>query len=161
MCYEHATSGLFCNTTECGPLSTSLAVALRNEAPTIRDKVLLYLPSISDEVIVNRVNWTRVNSITYTANGSYVLWKRTNAHLAEPTLYFGCIKEILIVGSNLPLFLVSLCPTEYYDEHYHAYVISHSSEQAILSQEHLLDPNVFHCRAIEEKAFITMKYLIN
>ena len=117
MCYELATDGLFCNTTECGPLSTSLAVALRNEAPTIRDKVLSYLPNISDEVIVNRVNWTKVNSITYTTSGSYVLWKRTNAHLAEPTLYFSCIKEILIIGSNLPLFLVSLCPTEYYDEH--------------------------------------------
>ena len=92
--------------------------------------------------------------------GSYILWKRTNTDLVDATLWFGCIDEILVVGSNLVLFVVVVYQSDYFDEHYHAYVVNRSSERVIIPYENLRDPSVLHCRVICGKLYITMKYFI-
>ena len=96
MCYDLATGGVLHPALECGPSNSSLTVPLKDESSLIKNKyVMLYLIL----VMMSWTSWAKINGLTYKSNNSYVLSKTTDTDIAEPTVCFGCIKEILVVSS--------------------------------------------------------------
>lgn len=160
MCYELASGGLLHPNIECGPSNSALARSLRNETTCIKDHIHSLVPDISDDVIITRSSWVKICGLTYKSTCTFILWKISNAELAEPTLWFGCIDEILVASSTLILFLVCVYRSNYFDEHYHAYVVHRTSERAVVSYTDLLDHTVYHCREVCGKLYIVMKYNI-
>ena len=53
---------------------------------------------------------------------------------------FGKLNELLVMCGNVPVFSVSLCKVLYFEDHYHAYVISVTDRHNLYC--HLLDHNV-------------------
>ena len=53
--------------------------------------------------------------------------------MAEPTIFFGHIEEILTLGTDLVLFLTRMYKSLYYDDHYHGYILERTAEQLIIS----------------------------
>ena len=160
MCFELASGGLLHPNIECGPSNSALARSLRSETTCIKDHIHNLVPDISDDVIISRSSWVKTCGVTYKSSGTYVLWKITNAELAEPMLWFGYIDEILVVSSTLILFWVCVYRSNYFDEHYHAYVVNRTSERAVVPHTDLLDHSVYHCREVCEKLYIVLKYYI-
>ena len=157
MCYDFASGRILHYPNECGPSNKS-SMTLQDEPSYLKDKISNLVPNISGDVIVNHTSWTKINGHTYKTSGTYVLWKVNGVDLAEPTLYFGLIEEILIVASTVTIFVVCSYRSEYLDHHFHAYVVSPSSERSIVLYNNLLDHSVLHCRVINGKSYITMKY---
>ena len=44
---------------------------------------------------------------------------------------FAIIEELLVIGGDMVLFCVRNCRVCYFDDHYHAYVVDHTSEQSL------------------------------
>lgn len=71
---------------------------------------------------------------------------------------FAFIEELIVIGGDMVLFSVQHCDVRYFDDHYHAYVVDHTSQQSLTTK--LLDRNVYHARDVQRsqihhfKAFI-------
>ena len=52
---------------------------------------------------------------------------------------FGQLDDILVVGGDQIVFILSLCKLLYFDSHYHAYVISVTSNRILKLISDLLD----------------------
>ena len=159
MCYELSVGGAFCSYMECGPsLGSGL---LRNELASIKDQVLKVVPQVSSDVLVHRTSWVKINGILYKPNNAYVLCNVVNHHLAEQTLVFGGIEEIMIISSTVVLFVVGVVESELFDDHFHAYAVKRSSRRLVIAHEKLLDPTIYHCRSIFGKTYVNLKYYIS
>lgn len=158
MCYEFSTGGVFQSFMECG--SCFGGVPLHDETPVIKHQVLNALPDISTDTIVYRSSWVKINGILYKPNNAHVLCKVTKLDLAEPTFVFGCIDEIMIIGSTLALFTVRVLESEYFNDHYHAYVVKQTSDRLVVLHSTLVDPTILHSRTIGGKIHINLKYYI-
>ena len=156
MCYELSAGGVFSSCMECGPSSGSLL--LREELSSVKEQISTILPQVSLDVRVHRTSWVKINGVMYKPNNAYVLYDVITHDLAEPTLSFGCIEEILIVSSTVVLFVVGSFKSECYDDHYHAYVVRRSSERVVVAHEKLIDTTVYFCRSIVGKLYINLKY---
>lgn len=100
---------------ECGPCSDG--VLLRNESTVLKNEVVNLIPEISTDTLVYRSAWVKVNGIVYKSSNAFVLCKISSVELAEPTFIFGCIEEIVVIGSTLVLFVVCTFKSEYFDDH--------------------------------------------
>lgn len=159
MCYELSAGGAFQSYMECGPCFG--AVPLCNEVSLIKEQILKVVPQINTDVLVYRTSWAKVNGIVYKPNNAYILCKVVNHDLAEPTPVFGCIEEIVIFGSTVVLFVVGTFESEYFDDHYHAYVVKRSAERLVVPHEQLVDHTIYHCRRICGKLYINLKYYVS
>ena len=151
-CYELSSGGALSSAVECGP--ASISTPLYSESAALKEKIANLAPGISEDTLVSRVAWTKVHGITYKPRDAYVICFVSNKHLAEPTLSFGRIEEVLVVSSDLVLFLATMYKSQYYDDHFHAYVVERSSEQCIVSQTSILDPVILHSRTVCNNLFI-------
>ena len=158
MCYEFSTNTVFSNHLECGP--TSISTTLNCQSQVIRSCISNIVPGISMNVIVSYVSWVKNNGTTY-KSGACVLFGIDDQDMIEQTFCFGVIQEVLVVGSNLILFLICTYKSQYYDDHFHAYVVSKTSEQRVIECSSLLDPCVLYCRTVGTKLFIRLKYYVN
>lgn len=59
---------------------------------------------------------------------------------------FASIEEVIVIGCDMVLFSVQHCDVCYFDDHYHAYVIDHTSKQSL--ENNLVDRNVYHCHVM-------------
>ena len=93
MCYELSLGCFLSSAVECGPASTS--TPLHSESSAVKEQIVNFAPGISEDVLVSRVAWTKVHGITYKPRDAYVICFISNKHLAEPTLSFGRIEDVL------------------------------------------------------------------
>ena len=64
---------------------------------------------------------------------------------------FASIEEVIVIGCDMVLFSVQHCDVCYFDDHYHAYVIDHTSKQSLENNRSCtqitpwgyVDPNLF------------------
>ena len=163
MCFELSSSGVLESPVECGPVSSMNP--LNAESTVLKDQILKIVPTISDNVLVSRVKWTKINGITYRVANSeqpdaFVICSVQNKDMAEPTVFFGHIQEILTLNSDFVLFFTMMYKSSYYDDHYHGYILETTAEQLIIPQNQIMDPVVLHCHHVNDKLLISLKYYV-
>ena len=164
LCYELSSSGgILESPVECGPVCSMNS--LNAESTVLKDEIARIVVAISNSVLVSRVRWAKVNGITYKITNSqkpdaFVLCSIRNQDMAEPTIFFGHIEEILTLGTDLVLFLTRMYKSLYYDDHYHGYILERTAKQLIISQNDLIYPVVLHCYCVNDKLRISLKYYV-
>ena len=68
--------------------------------------------------------------------------------------------EDIIIIDNKPHFLVNLLSTEYFNEHFNAYVIRKGGPKQLLSPEYLISPFPVHLRKIEGLTMFTQRAIV-
>ena len=158
MCYEFSAGGVFQSSLECGPCFGD--VPLCDEPLLLRDQICNAIPDLNTDTTIHRTSWVKINGILYKTNNAYILCKVSKQDLAEPTFVFGCIEEIRIIGSTFALFTVTVAESQYFDDHYHAYVVKRTSDRLVVLPEALVDATVLHSRTLAGKLYINLKYNI-
>ena len=146
MCYEH--SGKF----ECGPPKHGNGVNfIRDESEKISGELREVVPSLSLDATVFRPTWVKTDGITYKLNNTYLV---VDSDGLDPI--FGRLDDLLVVGGNMVIFVIMLCKVLYFDSHYHAYRIMHTSNQVLYSS--LFDTKVYHAHTLADGfTYIAMK----
>ena len=55
---------------------------------------------------------------------------------------FGRLDELMVIGGDSVIFVLSWCEVLFFDDHYHAYAVTVTSQRLFLSK--LLDHNIYH-----------------
>ena len=72
---------------------------------------------------------------------------------------FSRVEEILVIGGDFIIFLVTVYDTVYFDSHYHAFVIPITPRKSLIQIEQILDPGVLHAHVLSEGwSYITLKF---
>jgi len=111
---------------------------------------------ISDDATVFQPNW--VKSVNYCNDNCYVIIGTDDT---DPI--FGHIIDVYIVGGDLILLHVYRCQNVYFDDHFHSYVISDTSNMSIMCLQDLPSPSVLHGHQLfngSSETYITMRHLI-
>jgi hypothetical protein len=150
-CYEMSTGSLLHSRLECGP--TSMApVTLMNENGLIQSHVIKHVPGVCMDTMVSHHNWVCRDGVTYKNNNAYVIIEHDGM---DPV--FAIIEELIVIGGDMVLFSVRNCSVRYFDDHYHAYVVDHTSQQSLTIE--LLDRNVYHAHVMSDGLkYITLKH---
>ncbi len=151
MCYE-LSGGLFASSIECGP--TRLKKQLHSELTSVKEQISGFVQGISEESVICYVSW-KVNGITY-KHHACVLYAIENTQSLEPTFCFGCIEDLLVIGSSFVMFLVTVLRSQSYDDHFHAYNVTRSSQQILILQSNLVDQTPLHYRETGGELYISL-----
>ena len=151
MCYEHSGKELLHATFECGPPKHGNGVNfIRDESEKISGELREVVPSLSLDATVFRPTWVKTDGITYKLNAYLVV----DSDGLDPI--FGRLDDLLVVGGNMVIFVIMLCKVLYFDSHYHAYRIMHTSNQVLYSS--LFDTIVYHAHTLADGfTYIAMK----
>ena len=90
-------------------------------ATSLRECICQVLPSISDDSFVFNPSWVKKDGIKYHKNNCYVV---TGSDGTDPV--FSRIIDVFIVCGDMVLLYVQAYSNQYYDEHFHAYVVCES-----------------------------------
>ena len=150
-CYDMCLGNLLRSKLECGP--TSMApVTLMDESHLIQSGIIEHVPGVSMNTLVSRPNWVCQDGVTYKNNNAYVVIGHDGI---DPV--FAIIEELIVIGGDMVLFLVRNCNVRYFDDHYQAYVVDHTSQQSLKVE--LLDRNVYHAHVMSDGlSYITLKH---
>ena len=73
---------------------------------------------------------------------------------------FSRLDDLMVVGGDMVIFLISVCKVLYFDSHFHAYVISVTTQQCLITISNLLDHNIYHGHKFANNlTYIVLKYL--
>lgn len=119
MCYEQSSGKLIDTSIECGPAAKGCGVTcVRDETRDIQDSLYGLIPDLSLEATVFRPTWVRRNGIQFQSNNAYLI---TGTDGLDPI--FSRLDDLMVIGGDIIIFIVSTCKVLYFDSHYHAYVI--------------------------------------
>ena len=150
-CYEKSTGSLLHSRLECGPLSKA-PVTLKDTNELIQSFIINKIPEICMDAMVSHPNWICQDGVTYKNNNAYVVIGHDGI---DPV--FAVIEELIVIGGDMVLFCVRHCIVRYFDDHYHAYVVDHTSQQSLKVE--LLDRNVYHAHVMSNGLrYITLKH---
>ena len=154
MCYEMAVGKVIDNPMECGPAEHGDGLSLvQGESKDIKENLQKIYPELCDSSTVFRPRWVCKQSTTYKADAFVIV----QSDGLDPI--FGQINEILVIGGDSVIFGVSVCKVLYFDDHYHAYVISVTPCRTVVSLSALLDHNVYHAHKLSDGlSYISLKY---
>ena len=125
LCYQLASGNLLRPNFECGPQKTP-TVTLSSLPASQANCIASTFLACSDETKVFNPKWVRFQGKFYSTNNSYVV---TESDGLNPT--FGKVLDIFLICSNILLY-VQKFTSEYYDEHYHSFVVSEFSTKCII-----------------------------
>lgn len=153
MCYEQSSGRLIDTTIECGPATKGCSVTcVRDETHDIQDSLLGLFPQLSLEATVFHPTWVRRNGIQYQSNNTYLV---TGSDGLDPV--FSRLDDLMLIGGDMVVFVVSTCKVLYFDSHYHAYVTDVTSHKSLFSN--LLDPSVHHAHKLADGfTYIALKH---
>ena len=153
MCYELCSEKLVNVSFECGPAATGTGLTtVATEPKDIAENLIQLMPYISLDASVFHPKWVRNNGILYQNNNAYLIIESDGL---DPV--FGHLDEIIVVGGNMIIFVLSMCKVLYYDNHYHVYAINVTSHRCVYS--HLFDHNVYHGHRLANGiTYIYLKY---
>ncbi len=132
-CYEMANGNLLRPLFECGPVNA--VSSLKNESLHVKQSIMDMFPGISEETQVSHPNWVKKDGVTYKTNNAYVVVKYDGL---DPI--FAYIDDLVIIAGDKLLYNVRMCTTQYFDDHFHAYVIDVTSRKLIIQT--IVDRNV-------------------
>ena len=152
LCYELASDKLLETPLECGPSSPPVLVG--SESHSVQQSLRLLIFDLSDETYISRPNWIKKNGLTFKRSNCYVI-------IGSDGLYpiFGRVDDILtVLHSNICIVLVTHCNVDYYDDHYHAYVINVSPDKSYVSVDTLPDLCILHSHKRVGCMYIYLKH---
>ena len=150
-CYEKSTGSLLHSRLECGPLSKA-PVTLKDTNELIQSFIINKIPEICMDAMVSHPNWICQDGVTYKNNNAYIVIGHDGI---DPV--FAVIEELIVIGGDMVLFCVRHCIVRYFDDHYHAYVVDHISQQSLKVE--LLDRNVYYAHVMSNGLrYITLKH---
>ena len=130
MCYEQSSGKLIDTSTECGPAVKGYSVAcIRDESGNIQESLPEVISSLRLEATVFHSTWVRRNGIQYQSNNAYL---NTGSNGLDPV--FSRVDELMMIGGDMIIFVVSIFKVLYFDSHYHAYVINVTSVRPLLTK---------------------------
>jgi hypothetical protein len=135
-CYEMSNGNLLHSRLECGPMSTA-HIELIDEEDLIQTFIVEQIPGVCMNTLVSRPNWVYRDGVTYKNNNAYVIIGHDGT---DPV--FAIIDGLIVIGGDMVLFLIRKCNVCYFDDHFHAYVVDHTTQQSVTVD--LLDRNVYH-----------------
>lgn len=155
ICYEMALGKLLHNPIECGPAKHGDGLSLLlNESEDIREYLRQMYPQLCETSTLFRPRWVCKQSTTYRADNTFVI---TQSDGLDPI--FGQVNDVLVIGGDFVLFVLSMCKVLHFDDHYHAYAISITACKQIVSLSALLDYNVYHAHKLSDGlSYISLKY---
>lgn len=153
MCYEMASRKLLDAPLECGPNRLSSIGIVKEETDDIQKSLHELIVGLSPETSIFHPRWVKKDGILYKPDNAYLI---VGIDGIDPI--FGHLDDILIAANHLMIFKVSLCKIVYFDDHYHAYVITTTSNQKLYTE--LLDYNVYHAHKLYNGTYLTLKYNI-
>ena len=146
-----STGSLLRSRLECGP-TTMTPVKLMDENELIRSRIIEQVPGVCMDTMVSRPNWVYRDGVTYKNNNAYVVIGHDGM---DPM--FAIIEELIVIGGDMVLFCVRNCNVRYFDDHYHAYVVDHTSQQSLTVE--LLDRNVYYAHVMSDNlSYITLNH---
>ena len=155
LCYELGSKNILRVSVECGPPMRDYGLRLiSEESKNIQECLINAYPQLSLESTVFRPTWVRRDGILYQANNT---WLITGSDGLDPKFSF--LNNLLVIGGDIIIFVVSICDIIYFDSHYHAYVIEVTSKQILVSVDDLLDFHVYHsCKLSDGLTYVSLKY---
>ena len=153
ICYELASGRLVSTCLECGPSTNGVGVTqVRDKTKDIQDELFRIVPQLSLNTSIFHPRWVRLNGVLYQCNNAYLI---TGSDGLDPT--FSHLDDLMVVAGDLVIFVVSLCNIQYYDSHYHAYVVDVTSQRTLLCKT--FDYCVHHGhRLADGKTYISLKH---
>ena len=149
-CYEMASGNLLRPIFECGPVNT--VSSLRSESSALKQSILDMFPGISEESQVSHPSWVKKDGVTYKNNNAYVVVQYDGL---DPL--YGYIDDLVVIAGDLLLFNVRMCTTQYFDDHFHSYVINVTSRKLLF--KNIIDRNVYHTHIlVDGHRHLTLKY---
>lgn len=156
MCYQICSDNLVKSNFECGP-SKNATVNFSSLPDSLAKSVQDVVPTINDDTKVFNPKWVKTGGNCYTTNNCYIA---TGSDGLNPT--FGEILDIFLVCSNILLLYVQNYTCEYYDDHYHAFVIKASANNFIVNVDNQQYNIILHSHKLfnnSKELYITLKHL--
>ena len=155
-CWELASDSLLKSHLECGPSKISADTSTVHVQPVqiCEDLESLLGSDVSPDTVVSQPDWVKSDGILIKP-GAYFIIGTNGLHPM-----FGKVINILVILDSV-ILQVSHMKSEYFDSHYHAYVVSHSSHKSLISFHNLKFPSVLHGHKRNSTIFIYLKYYIN
>ena len=149
LCWELSTGNLLDNPIECSPGQT--VTELISEPLSVKANIQLLFPNISEHVMVSRPVWVKCSG-SLVKKGAYLITGSDGLHPI-----FGKVEELLVLSDALVL-LVHLVKTLYFDDHYHAYVVTVTAEQSYLLFDSLNTYAILHAHKKDGLLYIYLKH---
>ena len=153
LCYQLQASVYLSEVPEVGGQSTMLS--FREESVAI--KHLLDSIDISDDALICHPTWIKYFNCMYKVNCVLLL---TCTHKELPV--FGKVIDILVLPDSTVHFYVKSLVTEYFDDHYHAFVVKETLGGKVVSLASLEYPFVLHLYSnaskMDRNLYIVPKY---
>lgn len=92
------------------------------------------------------------NGLTFKCSNCYVI---IGSDGLNPI--FGRVDDILVLGGDLCI-LVTHCKVDYFDDHYHAYVIHPSPDRSYVFKDNLRKSCILHVHKRHGVSYIYLKY---
>lgn len=153
LCYELASNKLLHNSVECGPAREGDGLSVfKDEPQDIKEGLIAIIPELNSESVLFRPVWVKKDGVVFRSNNAYII---IGSDGLDPV--FGLIQDVLVVGGDMVIFVISKCSILYFDSHYHAYTIAVTSHKLLVSV--LLDYNVYHGHKLADGlTYIPLKY---
>lgn len=154
MYYQLATGSAVEDKFQFGPPVTGSSVnSLQEESMDIQEKIKHILPHVSNETPIFRPTWMKRFNITYQPNNAFLI---VGSDGLDPV--FARLDSLLVVDTHYPLLSVSLCDVQYFDNHFHAFVIAVTTNRQLISHDQLRDHNVYHTSSIQGCLYVSLRY---
>lgn len=152
-CYEMASEKLISISLACGPARKE-QMLLKDENQSTQDEIKKIIPEISLDSPLFYPSWVSRNSKRYQNNNAYLI---IGSDGLDPE--FGQVDDLIVVGGDMVIFVMSKCQVLYFDSHYHAYVITITPQRLFICTP--LDHNVYHGHKLNDGlTYITLKYYL-
>lgn len=154
MCYQLSSSELLKSPMEVGPGNQHRALSEQPES--LANLIRQSLPEISSDVTVFSPNWVKKNGIHYSNNNSYVI---IGTDGINPS--FGRIIDSYLVSGDLLLLHLYRCQN-YFDDHFHSYVVTETANMSMMCIENLLSPWILHGHKLftdNHETYVTLNHL--
>ena len=154
MCYQLATGCAVEEKFQFGPpVAGSRVNSLNHESADIQEKVRHIMPHVSSEASFFRPTWMKIFSVTYQPNNAFLI---IGSDGLDPI--FARLDDLLVIDTHYPLLLVSVCDVLYFDSHFHAFVITVTTNRQLLCHGQLKDHNIYHATNVGGRLYISLRY---
>ena len=149
LCYELSANRILDSTVVCGPCNQHLS--LHSEPQHVQDALISLLPSISSDVSISHCLWVKFEGRTIKSD-CYIITGSDGLH---PT--FSKVINIMVIVDIVVLEVI-LSNVQYFDDHYHAYVIENSVEKSYINYIELSDRSVLHAHTKNDTIYVYLKH---
>lgn len=151
LCYELSTGKLLTSPTETGPCSDPSLVS--SQPQHVQENLKCIIPGLSIEAPFCRATWVKKDGLTFKKSNCYVI-----IGSARLNPIFGRVDDILMFHGDLCILFVTHFITDYFDDHFHAYVVRQSTDKSYISSNALREPCVLHVHACHSILYIYLKH---